>query len=189
MIDPDGYRPNVGIVLVRPDGRVFWARRISRDGWQFPQGGMNSDETPEEAMYRELAEEVGLTCSDVRLLGCTRGWLRYRLPRRCIRHNERPTCVGQKQVWFLLEMRCPDSYIRFDATDSPEFSEFRWVDFWYPLQAVVSFKREVYARALGTFQPIVEGFAGCSLPRPVSDQGKSAGGAVGSPAFSSGVRM
>ena len=59
MIDPDGYRPNVGIVLMRTDGRLFWARRVNRDGWQFPQGGMNTDETPLEAMYRELYEEVG----------------------------------------------------------------------------------------------------------------------------------
>src|SRR6476659_11364664 len=60
VIDPDGYRPNVGIVLMRPDGQVFWARRVRRDGWQFPQGGMNTDETPLEAMYRELREETGL---------------------------------------------------------------------------------------------------------------------------------
>ena len=60
MIDPDGYRPNVGIVLMRQDGQVFWARRVRRDGWQFPQGGMNTDETPVEAMYRELQEETGL---------------------------------------------------------------------------------------------------------------------------------
>ena len=59
MIDVDGYRPNVGIVLLNGDGRLFWARRVNRDGWQFPQGGMRSDETPLEAMYRELQEETG----------------------------------------------------------------------------------------------------------------------------------
>ncbi|MCK7593601.1 RNA pyrophosphohydrolase [Pseudomarimonas salicorniae] len=166
MIDPDGYRPNVGIILIRRDAKVLWARRISRDGWQFPQGGMNSDETPIEAMYRELHEEVGLADSDVRVLGSTPGWLRYRLPRRCIRHHERPTCVGQKQVWFLLELLCDEARIRFDLTDSPEFSEFRWVDFWYPLQAVVSFKRDVYTKALAALQPLAEGCSGRSLGRP-----------------------
>src|SRR5690606_4614380 len=69
VIDPDGYRPNVGIVLMRPDGRVFWARRVRRDGWQFPQGGMNTDETPLEAMYRELREETGLGPEHVAVLG------------------------------------------------------------------------------------------------------------------------
>jgi putative (di)nucleoside polyphosphate hydrolase len=166
VIDPDGYRPNVGIVLIRQDGKLFWARRVSRDGWQFPQGGMNSDETPLEAMYRELEEEVGLQGSDVRLLGSTRGWLKYRLPRRCIRHHERPTCVGQKQVWFLLELVSGEHRIRFDATDTPEFSEFSWVDYWYPLQGVVSFKRDVYASALGAFQPLAEDCSGQSLPKP-----------------------
>ena len=102
MIDPDGYRPNVGIILLRNDGRVFWARRAFRDGWQFPQGGMNSDETPLEAMYRELREETGLEPAHVEVIGATPGWLKYRLPRRFVRRNERPTCIGQKQVWFLL---------------------------------------------------------------------------------------
>lgn len=188
MIDPDGYRPNVGIVLMRQDGQIFWARRISRDGWQFPQGGMNTDETPEEAMYRELAEEVGLNQDEVRMLAATRGWLRYKLPRRCIRHHERPTCVGQKQVWFLLELLCPEARIRFDTTDSPEFSEFRWVDFWYPLDAVVSFKRDVYARALGTFRPIVEGYSGRPLPRPSSSREEDLL-APRTVSFSGGMRM
>lgn len=154
MIDPDGFRPNVGVILMRDDGRLFWARRVSRDGWQFPQGGMNSDETPVEAMYRELFEEIGLTPEDVDLLGATPGWLRYRLPRRCVRRDERPVCVGQKQVWFLLKLRCEESRLRFDCTDTPEFSEYRWVDFWYPQDNVVSFKREVYVRALRHLAPI-----------------------------------
>jgi len=82
VIDPDGYRPNVGIILMRDDGHVFWARRAYRDGWQFPQGGMRSDETPLEAMYRELQEETGLRPEHVQVLGATPGWLRYKLPRR-----------------------------------------------------------------------------------------------------------
>lgn len=102
MIDPDGYRPNVGIILMRDDGHVFWARRAYRDGWQFPQGGMRSDETPLEAMYRELHEETGLRPEHVQVLGATPGWLRYKLPRRYLRQKERPLCIGQKQVWFLL---------------------------------------------------------------------------------------
>lgn len=148
MIDADGYRLNVGIVLMHPDGRVFWARRVRRDGWQFPQGGMNTDETPLEAMYRELREETGLQPDHVRVLGSTPGWLRYKLPPRAIRHNEKHVCIGQKQVWFLLHMVCGEEHLRLDGTDSPEFDHWRWVDFWYPVQHVVTFKRGVYARAL-----------------------------------------
>jgi putative (di)nucleoside polyphosphate hydrolase len=147
VIDPDGYRPNVGIVLMRQDGQVFWARRVRRDGWQFPQGGMNTDETPVEAMYRELQEETGLLPEHVEVLGATPGWLRYSC-RRAIRRNERQVCIGQKQVWFLLRLTGDESHVQLDHTDSPEFDHWRWVDFWYPVEHVVMFKRGVYARAL-----------------------------------------
>jgi putative (di)nucleoside polyphosphate hydrolase len=159
VIDPDGYRPNVGIILMRDNGSVFWARRVSRDGWQFPQGGMNTDETPIEAMYRELHEETGLASEHVELLAATPGWLRYRLPRRCVRYGERPVCVGQKQVWFLLRLTGDEGHVRLDATDKPEFSEFRWVEFWYPLEHVVSFKRDVYLRAMQHLAPVAQGLA------------------------------
>lgn len=148
MVDPDGYRPNVGIILMHPDGRVFWARRMRRDGWQFPQGGMRTDETPLEAMYRELEEETGLRKEHVEVLGSTPGWLRYRLPRRYLRLTQRPLCIGQKQVWFLLRLVADEQHVRLDNSDFPEFDRWRWVDFWYPLEHVVEFKRDVYVRAL-----------------------------------------
>lgn len=154
MIDPDGYRPNVGIVLMDEGARVFWARRVRRDGWQFPQGGMNSDETPEEAMYRELQEETGLSPEHVQILAATPGWLRYRLPRHCVRSNARPVCIGQKQVWFLLRLTADERHVRLDGCDRPEFDLWRWVDFWYPIDHVVAFKRGVYERALRHFVPV-----------------------------------
>lgn len=155
MIDTDGFRPNVGIVLAREDGRVFWARRAGQDGWQFPQGGMNTDETPLEAMYRELAEETGLSEEHVRVLGATPGWLRYRLPRRYRRRHQKPICIGQKQVWFLLEFLGDDAAFQLDQCEKPEFDEFRWVDFWYPARNVISFKRRVYVRALKQLEPLL----------------------------------
>jgi putative (di)nucleoside polyphosphate hydrolase len=158
VIDPDGYRPNVGIILLRDDGRVFWARRAYKDGWQFPQGGMRTDETPLEAMYRELHEETGLHPHHVQVLGATPGWLRYRLPSRMVRRNRKPTCIGQKQVWFLLRFLGDESALRLDVTDEPEFDQWRWVDFWYPAMHVVPFKREVYQRALRHLAPLASGF-------------------------------
>jgi putative (di)nucleoside polyphosphate hydrolase len=167
VIDPDGYRPNVGIVLMHPDGRLFWARRVHRDGWQFPQGGMNSDETPLEAMYRELREETGLLPEHVEVLGATPGWLRYRLPQRAIRRNDRLVCIGQKQVWFLLRLCGQESDLRLDLTDKPEFDNWRWVDFWYPVEHVVMFKRSVYARALRHLAPAARQVAGPNaVPTP-----------------------
>lgn len=167
MIDSDGYRPNVGIILMRDDGRLFWARRVHRDGWQFPQGGMNTDETPLEAMYRELREETGLDPEHVEILHSTPGWLRYRLPSRCVRSGERPRCIGQKQVWFLLRMLADDNLVRFDLCEKPEFDRFRWVDYWYPLEHVVHFKREVYAKALRHVVTAARGVAGHgAIPEP-----------------------
>ena len=160
MIDPDGYRPNVAIVLMRPDGRVFWARRVRRDGWQFPQGGMNSDETPAEAMYRELREETGLLPEHVDVLGSTPGWLRYRLPPRAVRRHDRLVCIGQKQVWFLLQFIGEECDLQLNLTDSPEFDHWRWVDFWYPLEHVVNFKRMVYIHALHHLAPLARAVAG-----------------------------
>ena len=154
MIDADGFRPNVAIVLMRDDQRVFWAQRAHNDGWQFPQGGMRTDETPIEAMYRELEEETGLRDEHVELLGSTPGWLRYRLPRRYQRLNSHPLCIGQKQVWFLLRLVGDDSDVALDACENPEFCEYRWVDFWYPVDHVIPFKRDVYQRALTLLEPM-----------------------------------
>ena len=167
MIDPDGFRPNVGIVLMHDDGRLFWARRVRRDGWQFPQGGMNTDETPLEAMYRELNEETGLEPRHVEVLGTTPGWLRYRLPERAIRRHEKLLCIGQKQVWFLLRLTGCESDVRLDVTDKPEFDHWRWVDFWYPAEHVVMFKRGVYVRALQHLAPFAREVAGAhAVPPP-----------------------
>lgn len=162
MIDPDGFRPNVGIVLAKQDGSVFWARRARQGGWQFPQGGMNSDETPIEAMYRELAEETGLTEDHVKVLGSTPGWLRYRLPKRYQRNHQKPVCIGQKQVWFLLEFLADDDAFALDRVPEPEFDAYRWVDFWYPPQHVIEFKRPVYRRALQFFEPLLANTAPAS---------------------------
>lgn len=153
MIDPDGFRPNVGIILANDFGQVLWARRINQDAWQFPQGGINDHEHPEQALFRELHEEVGLEPQDVRIIACTRGWLHYRLPQRLVRTRTQPLCIGQKQKWFLLHLTADDHKVRMDLSGTPEFDQWRWVSYWYPLGQVVPFKREVYRRALKELAP------------------------------------
>jgi putative (di)nucleoside polyphosphate hydrolase len=149
VIDSDGFRPNVGIVVANDRGQVLWARRVGgRDAWQFPQGGINTGESPEEALYRELHEEVGLTSDSVEVLGATRGWLRYRLPKRFVRKGQKPLCIGQKQKWFLLRMLADDDAVQLDLNHKPEFDHWQWVSYWYPLNQVISFKQEVYRRAM-----------------------------------------
>ena len=143
MIDTDGFRPNVGIILANREGMLLWARRVGgHDAWQFPQGGIQHNEDPEQALYRELREETGLTRNEVRLLGSTRDWLRYRLPQKYMRHDSKPLCIGQKQRWFLLQLTGDESKVNFFETDHPEFDGWMWVNYWYPVRQVIAFKRE-----------------------------------------------
>lgn len=147
-IDADGFRANVGIMLANDDGRLLIAGRNGRKGWQFPQGGIEQGEAPEAAMFRELHEELGLLPNHVDLLGSTSDWISYRLPKRYVRRNSAPLCIGQKQIWYVLRLKADESIIRFDATGEPEFDRYRWVEFWDPVNEVIYFKRRVYARAL-----------------------------------------
>lgn len=155
VIDDEGFRHGVGIILVNAKRQVFLAKRIGKQAWQYPQGGLKEDETPEQAMYRELQEEIGLQSADVKVLGTTRRWLRYRLPKRLIRHYSKPICIGQKQKWFLLQLVSNDAQINLSATDDPEFDSWSWVSYWYPLTQVVAFKRRVYSMAMKEFARIV----------------------------------
>jgi len=155
MIDSDGFRANVGIILSNQEGYVFWARRVGTDAWQFPQGGIRRNESPERAMFRELHEEIGLDPPHVRVIGCTRNWLRYRLPERFIRYDKKPVCIGQKQIWFMLRLIGDDHDVRLDLNQRPEFDLWQWVSYWYPLQKVVAFKQAVYKRALTELAPLI----------------------------------
>ncbi len=155
MIDSDGYRPNVGIILCNQEGRLFWAKRVGQDSWQFPQGGIREAESPEEALYRELTEETGLKPEHVKMMGATRSWLRYRLPKHLIRYRSRPVCIGQKQRWFMLRLVSDEACVRLDYCEKPEFDHWRWVDYWSPMSEVVFFKRQVYERALSELAPLL----------------------------------
>jgi len=154
-IDKDGFRANVGIVLSNQDGMVLLGGRAGQQGWQFPQGGVQVNETIEAAMYRELEEEVGLTSDDVEVLGSTRDWLHYTLPEKYVRRHTQPLCIGQKQQWFLLRLVGQDRRVRLDTTSAPEFDRWRWVDYWLPVREVIYFKRHVYVQALRELGPIL----------------------------------
>ena len=148
MLDRDGFRPNVGIILLNQKNQVFWGKRIRTHSWQFPQGGIDRGETPEQAMFRELQEEVGLQAEQVRIVARTRDWLRYEVPDRYIRKDARGHYKGQKQIWFLLQLVVPDHALNLRASTHPEFDAWRWNDYWVPLDSVVEFKRGVYELAL-----------------------------------------
>jgi len=148
MIDRDGFRPNVAIVLVNHKNQVFWGKRIKEHAWQFPQGGIKLGESPEQAMFRELEEETGLKPEHVEILGRTRDWLHYHVPNHWVKREWRGTYKGQKQIWFLLRLVGRDTDVSLRASGHPEFDAWRWHDYWVPLETVIDFKRDVYRMAL-----------------------------------------
>jgi putative (di)nucleoside polyphosphate hydrolase len=156
MIDRDGYRPNVGIILCNAKNEVFWGKRIKEHSWQFPQGGIKRGESPEQAMYRELYEEVGLQPQHVRILGRTKNWLRYDVPSHWIRKEWRSTYKGQKQIWYLLRLVGRDCDVSLRASGHPEFDAWRWHEYWIPLESVIEFKRDVYQLALSELAPYLQ---------------------------------
>ena len=158
MIDSNGFRPNVGIIICNKLGQLFWAKRIKQDAWQFPQGGIKEAETTEEALFRELSEEVGLCKDDVRILSQTSEWLKYRLPKPYIRQRKGRTCIGQKQKWFLLGLQTEEDRVDLENTLQPEFDDWCWVNYWYPVNQVVDFKRSVYRKALIELEQSVKNF-------------------------------
>lgn len=153
MIDSEGYREGVGIVVSHRGGKLLWCRRCGQDAWQFPQGGIEPEETLQEALYRELFEETGLRAGQVEVLGRTRDWLSYRIPEHLTRRRE-PGCIGQKQIWFLVKLIEGSVHFSAGAEPPPEFDQWCWVDYWYPVDNVVEFKREVYLRALTELEPL-----------------------------------
>lgn len=179
MLDKNGYRPNVGIILLNRDKQVFWGKRIREQAWQFPQGGIKAGESPEQAMFRELHEEVGLSARHVEIIGRTRDWLHYNVPTRWVRREWRGHYRGQKQIWFILRLVAEDSAISLEAVDHPEFDAWRWSDYWSPLDAVIEFKRAVYLKALTELStlaglpPRPEGAP--ALPEPLRSPGPRAG--------------
>ena len=167
MLDKDGYRPNVGIILCNWRNEVFWGKRLREHSWQFPQGGIKHGESPVTAMYRELHEETGLLPQHVQILGRTRGWLRYDVPSQWIRRDLRGNYKGQKQIWFLLRLVGRDCDVSLRASAKPEFDAWRWNEYWVSLDSVIEFKRQVYQQALTELSRYLE--------RDRRDRGASAG--------------
>src|SRR5882672_2666335 len=150
MLDKEGYRPNVGIILANQRNEVFWGKRVHQHAWQFPQGGIKHGETPVQAMFRELEEEIGLARGHVRILGRTREWLRRQGEAKGGAYR------GQKQIWYLLRMVGRDCDVRLRASGHPEFDAWRWHDYWVPLDAVIDFKRDVYRMGLEQLSGFLE---------------------------------
>ena len=151
VLDKNGFRSNIAMIVSNGCGKVLLAKRIGQNSWQFPQGGIDGDEAPKDALFRELKEEIGLDQKDVEILKQSSQWFKYKIPPNLKRKRSKPVCIGQKQKWFYLKLVSDESNIKLDLTSNPEFDEWQWVNYWYPISAVISFKKKVYQQALREF--------------------------------------
>lgn len=157
-MDLSQYRPNVGIVLFRADGRVWYGHRAgltAQSGWQFPQGGVDAGEDLETAARRELAEETGVR--SVRLLARTPGWLTYDYPPDMHGSKAARGWRGQKQVWFALRFEGDEAEIDLGADHHVEFDAWRWGELADAPGLIVAFKREVYVQVVDAFKAFAGG--------------------------------
>jgi putative (di)nucleoside polyphosphate hydrolase len=143
-------------VLCNAHNQVFWGKRIREHAWQFPQGGLSPGESALDAMVRELREEIGLERADIEILGMTKRWLKYKLPKQYLRHGTTPLVIGQKQKWFLLRLVSSEQKIRLDLSDSPEFDSWRWIDYAEAADQVIFFKKQVYVEALNELESLLK---------------------------------
>ena len=149
------YRLGVGLVLFNAEGLVWAGRRIDQkgDAWQMPQGGIDDGETPEEAVLRELEEEIGTGKAEI--IAESGDWLTYELPPELVGVAWKGRYRGQKQKWFALRFTGQDSDIRID-TEHPEFAEWRWVEFERLIELIVPFKRELYQQITAEFTALAK---------------------------------
>ena len=143
-----GYRPNVAMIVINNDNRVLICRRRNTQTWQFPQGGIDPNENIQEAMYRELHEEVGLSKEDVNIIGKSKKMITYDIPITLRSKVLGGKFKGQDQKWFLLKTIKDDIKINLNNEVIPEFEEFEWVSYWRALDRIIDFKKEAYRQAL-----------------------------------------
>ncbi|NJC40893.1 putative (di)nucleoside polyphosphate hydrolase [Brevundimonas alba] len=156
MPDLSRFRPNVGVVLFHPNGRVWYGRRAATPGphnWQFPQGGVDDGEDLEAAARRELQEETGVV--SVELLARTQEWIAYTFPADYGGSKQARGWEGQKQQWFAFRFTGDESEIDLEQHDEIEFDAWRWGRLDEAPDLIVPFKRAAYEQVVQAFAGLV----------------------------------
>jgi putative (di)nucleoside polyphosphate hydrolase len=150
------YRPCVGIMLINPDWRVFVGQRIDQqvEAWQMPQGGIDPGETPEQAAFREMEEEIGTAKAEI--LAQTGGWVTYDLPPELVGKVWKGRYRGQTQKWFAMRFTGSDADIDLD-TEHPEFATWRWAKLAELPAMAIPFKRATYETVVAEFRGLFPG--------------------------------
>ena len=154
-MDKKNYRKGVGIIVVNSKGQFFLGKRIGAEAWQFPQGGIDEGESTEQALFRELHEETGLTKPKVNILAVSRKWLVYHIPH--VFQRSRKKYDGAMQKWFLLKLTGNNKDINLNAIDHAEFDAWKWGDEVMAIKSVIRFKRAVYQSILSEFSEVLKG--------------------------------
>lgn len=155
-MDKKNYRKGVGIIIVDSKGQFFLGKRIGKEAWQFPQGGIDEGESPENALYRELYEETGLKKETVEILAKSNKWLVYHIPHIFQRSKRKYDGVMQK--WYLLKFLGNNEDINLDAAEHAEFDAWKWGDRTTAINSVIKFKKAVYISILDEFSNILDRF-------------------------------
>ena len=146
----EGYRLNVAMIIFNEDKKVLFCRRKNTENWQFPQGGVDQGEKIENAMLRELEEEVGLLEREISIIAESLDLIYYDIPKNIRSKVLGGKYKGQAQKYFLLKLTSGE--INLNKEKNPEFDDYKWVPFWFPLRRVVDFKKEAYRKALIEFK-------------------------------------
>ena len=149
------YRKGVGIIVVNAKGQFFLGKRIGAEAWQFPQGGIDKNELPEEALFRELHEETGLLQEKVKILAISKNWLVYHIPHVYQRTNKKYD--GAMQKWFLLELIGTNEDVDLNAVNHAEFDAWKWADKSTAINSVIRFKKAVYESIFSEFSDVLKG--------------------------------
>ena len=150
----DRYRNNVTAIIINKDKKILMCEHVWIDNaWQFPQGGIEKGESEEEAILRELEEELGT--KKLKVLSKMNESLKYIFPHYL---KEKYNMDGNDPTFFLIYFYGKDSEIRFDNQEKPEFKSFKWVEYSRPPLEVIYFKKISYFQALEYFKDFVEKF-------------------------------